>query len=74
MFSRVFLPFLALVASSAASITYTGYDLSSLSMMIDHEGATFYTSVGAESTAEAILGGNTARLRFVAVHYIALPL
>ncbi|GAB7355819.1 hypothetical protein MBLNU459_g6490t1 [Dothideomycetes sp. NU459] len=32
-------------------------------MMTQHEGATFYTTSGSESTAESILGGNTARLR-----------
>lgn len=63
MFSHVTFPFLALAASSLAAVTYKGYDLSTLSMMEEDEGATFYTTSGSSSTAEAILGGNSARLR-----------
>lgn len=63
MLPRVVFPFLALVARSLATVTYKGYDLSSLAMMEDDEGATFYTSSGASSTALDILGGNSARLR-----------
>lgn len=63
MFLRGFIPCLALAAESVATITYKGYDLSTLSTMEDAEGATFYTTSGTKTTAEAILGGNSARLR-----------
>lgn len=63
MLPRIVFPFLALAAKSLAAVTYKGYDLSSLAMMEDDEGATFYTSSGASSTALDILSGNSARLR-----------
>lgn len=70
MLSRIICTFLALAAYAVAAITYKGYDLSSLSMMEDDEGATFYTGSGTKSTAESILGGNSARLRQDRVHFL----
>ena len=63
MLSRVIMTLLALAASSIASVTHKGYDLSTLAMMEGDEKATFYTASGASATAETILGGNSARLR-----------
>lgn len=63
MFLRIIFSSFALAAFASASLTYKGFDLSSLKMMIDDEYANYYTESGTLSTAEDILGGNMARLR-----------
>jgi arabinogalactan endo-1,4-beta-galactosidase len=63
MFSKNLLLASVQATFATAAITYKGYDLSSLTQMIEAEGANFYTTSGELSTAEAILGGNIARLR-----------
>lgn len=67
MLARSLLPLLALAASSTA-LTYKGHDLSSVPIMEDTEGATFYNAAGSAEAVEDILGAggmNAVRLRYV---------